>query len=93
MTRRRCDYRPELKFTFWKKEGKVYFADVVALKEEIERSKIPDEVMRKTMGVGYSHLEDALSGKPLGYWEVKHVEHGITSYIDSQTGRLIPNSN
>jgi hypothetical protein len=68
---------PAPKFSFWRKEGKVYFADVQALKKEIEALGIPEVTIRKNMGVGYSHLEDALVGKPLGYWEVRHVEHGL----------------
>jgi hypothetical protein len=79
MVRRRCDYKPEPKFSFWKREGKVYFADVQALKKEIELSGIPEETMRKNLGVGYTHLEDALIGKPISYWEMRHVEHGLTT--------------
>ena len=84
--KRRCDHKPEFKLKIWKVVGKEYFVDANELKAAIEGSKHPIEVIKKRMGVGHIHLDEALSVLPLNVWAAKHIEWGI----DFQTCTSIP---
>ena len=83
MPRRRCNYIRKPELACWKAEGEHWYAERADLEAAITASKRTEEDIKKKMGVGYHHLEDALNGKRLDHFEVGHVEWGIVPDIDS----------
>lgn len=77
MVRRRCDQKPNLKYSFWRQEGKLWFADPIALQEALEKSGHSEAVIKKRMGVGYRHLQEALAGQGVNVWGANHIEWGL----------------
>lgn len=40
------------------------------------------KAIRYKMGYGYHHLEEALAGKRLNIWAVRHIESGLLHLVD-----------
>lgn len=77
MATRRNKAEPPVKMAFWKKDGKLWYADAEDLKAAIRISDRSDDEIKKRMGVGHRHLIDALEGKRIDGWAVAHIEWGI----------------
>ena len=75
---RRCNYKPEFKFSIWKPDGKFWYVDRADMEAAIRRSCRDEDDLLKRLGAGYHYLEDLLNGKRLDKWSILHVEWGIT---------------
>ncbi|MBX9766355.1 MAG: hypothetical protein K2X47_03710 [Bdellovibrionales bacterium] len=82
MTKSRQNQLPKLERTFWTQRDKAWFADLTELKKAIEMCGHSEDMLRRRMGAGFSHLNSALLGKGLSIWEASHVEWGIQPASD-----------
>lgn len=77
MVRRRNPTPPPIRMPFWKKDGKLWYAERADLVTAIAKAERSEEDIKRIMGVGYIHLLDALDGKRIEGWSVVHIETGI----------------
>lgn len=75
--KRRVNHTPKPELSIWKQEGKLYRADPKELLTEIDKHQVPMDEMKRRMGHGFHYVADALEGKALDIWAVKHIELGI----------------
>ena len=75
--RKRSKAHPKLELPLWKRDGSMYFVDPPELQIAIRNSQNSDEVIRKRMGYGYRHIEEALQGKRIDEWAASHIEWGL----------------
>ena len=84
MARRRNPARPPIKLSLWKKDGDLWFAERADLEAAVLQSGRSESDIKRQMGVGYSHLLDALEGKRIDGWAAAHIEWGIRSEGESK---------
>ncbi|MDZ4662947.1 MAG: hypothetical protein SGJ18_15145 [Pseudomonadota bacterium] len=77
MSPRRHDYIPPFEFTFWKKDGELFFADAKDIESAIINSGNSEDQFKRRMGRGRQLLDDAKAGKKLTRWEVVFIESGL----------------
>jgi hypothetical protein len=82
---RRFKAQPPIKLNFWKRDGKLWFAEPADLEAVIKQSGLSDKEIQKRMGAGYKYIQEVLDGKRIDGWAVSHIEWGINSDLLSTT--------
>jgi hypothetical protein len=78
---RRFKPQPPIKMSFWKRDGKFWYAEPSDIQEAIARSGVPEKLIRERMGAGYHYIQDILEGKRLEGWSIAHIEWGLSPKI------------
>lgn len=77
MPRKRQDEIPKPKLSIWMQDGKRWKVNRSDLLEAIKSSSKSDLEIQNRMGRGYHHIAEALDGKSLDIWGLKHIEWGL----------------
>lgn len=74
---RRYDYVPKFEMSFWKPDGKLWYAERADLEAALQRSCRTEDDLIKRLGAGFHYIQDLLEGKRLEKSAIMHVEWGI----------------
>ncbi len=75
--KRRSNTLPTLTLSFWRQEGKLWYADPAGLAETLKNTGLSEDNQRRVFGAGLSELHEVLKGKGVDIWGANHIEYGL----------------